>query len=213
MTIHICEQGSEEWHALRRGKVTASRIVDVCARTKTGWGASRKNYKAELVLERLTGKTAPFFTSQAMKEGQEKEPIARSEYELKRRCDVRQIGFVDHPIIPMAGASADGFVGEDGLVEIKCPIAATHLEYLEAGTVPSEYVKQIDWNFACNPGRVWCDFVSFHPDFPEAMQLFVVRTLRDAKRIAEAESIVRDFEHEVDIETRVLRKKYLKVAA
>jgi YqaJ-like recombinase protein len=214
MTIHIVPQGSPEWRALRLGKVTASRIPDVFAKQKSGgWGASRANYKAELLLERLTRKPFDRFQSQDMNIGKLREPDARTEYELRFRCDVKQIGFVDHPTIQMAGASADGFVNEDGLVEFKCPKPATHLAYLRSGEVPSEYEPQIAWNFACNPARTWCDFNSYNPDFPPQMQLFTKRILRNEKRIAELERGVREFLREVELLTETMRQAYLGKAA
>jgi hypothetical protein len=211
MAIHYVDQGSPEWHELRRGKVTASRITDVCAKIKSGeWGASRRNYKAELILERLTGRVADGFQSQDMINGQLREPDARVEYELRHRCEVEQVGFVDHPRIEMAGASVDGFVGADGFVELKCPKAATHLEYLRGNMVPSEYVPQIMWNFACNPDRQWCDFNSYHPDFPEQMMLFTKRIERDNRRIAETEDIVTAFLKEIAAEVEELRTRYIE---
>jgi hypothetical protein len=214
MTVHLVQQGSEAWKQLRAGKVTASRVSDVCAKIKSGaWGASRANYLAELVLERLTGRPVEGFVSQDMITGTLREPDARAEYELRHRCDVVQIGFVDHPSIPMSGASADGFVGDIGLVEFKAPKPATHLSYLRSGTVPSEYIPQIMWNFACNPEREWCDFTSFNPEFPEEMVLFTKRIERDNARISEFESIVSDFLAEVEHEVAALKTAYLKRAA
>src|ERR1035437_8705616 len=158
MTIPCVEQGSAEWKALRSGKVTASRVSDVIAKIKSGgYSASRANYMAELVLERLTGKPIEGFITQDMLTGTAREPDARAEYELRQRCVVEQIGFVDHPTIPMTGASADGFVDDDGLVEFKCPKPATHLATLRGGSIPGEYQTQIMWNLACNPTRKWCD--------------------------------------------------------
>lgn len=210
MTVHHVEQGSDQWRQLRLGKATASRIADVCRKLKSGgYSADRQNYKAELILERLTGTWTEGFVSQDMITGMLREPDARAEYELRKRCEVQQIGFVDHPIIPMSGASADGFVCDDGLVEFKSPKPATHLGYLRAGAVPSEYLHQITWNFACNPGRRWLDFCSYNPDFPEPMVLFVVRTFRDEARIAEAEAAVRAFLAEVETEVAELRATYI----
>jgi YqaJ-like viral recombinase domain len=215
VTIHHVEQGSPAWHALRCGKVTASRISDVCAKDRSGrgWGKTRANYMAELILERMTGKPYQGFHSRDMEGGNLFEPDGRAEYELRYRCEVQQIGFVDHPFIPMAGASADGFVGERGLIELKCPKPNTHLEYLRKGVVPSEYIPQINWNFACNPTRMWCDFVSYNPDFPAQMQLFKARIEPDITRIAEIEQIVREFLSEIDSEVSKLCKTYLKKAA
>lgn len=211
MTIHLVEQGSEAWHQLRLGKVTASRVASVCRKLKSGgYSADRANYKAQLILERLTGRATESFMTKAMEDGQLREPDARAEYELRKRCDVDLVGFVDHPTIPMSGASADGFVGDDGMIEIKCPIPATHLEYLQGGVVPSDYIAQIMWNFACNPTRKWCDFISYNPDFPAAMQLFVKRAQRDDRLIFEYETTVAAFLKELDADVADLRARYIE---
>ena len=215
MTVHHVLQGSPEWHALRVGKVTASRVSDVVATLKSGgWGASRANYLAELVLERLTGRAVEGFVSQDMITGTLREPDARAEYELRLRCEVEQIGFVDHPSIPMTGASADGFVGTDGMVEFKCPKPATHLSTLRSKTIPGDYLTQIMWNLACNPARKWCDYCSYNPEFPEAMILYRQRFMRDDSRIAALEKQVRAFLAELDTEVKALSVLYdRKVAA
>lgn len=182
-------QGSSEWHAIRSGKVTASRVADVIAKTKSGPAASRKNYLAELVLERLTGQKADGFTNSAMQWGIDTEPQARLAYEFHRNLDVVQVGFISHPSIADTGASPDGLVHDNGLVEIKCPLPATHMETLASGTVPSKYLTQMMWQMACT-GREWCDFVSFDPRFPAHMQFFVDRVKRD-------DDMIRDLETEV----------------
>ena len=201
------EQGTPEWHALRLGKVTASRVADVVAKTKTGWGASRANYAAELIAERLTGETADRFTNAAMRWGTEKEPDARAAYEFYMDVTVDQIAFVDHPSIAMTGASPDGLVGPDGLVEIKCPNTATHLETLLGQTVPAKYVTQIQWQMAC-AGREWCDFVSYDPRLPESMRLFWRRVERSDELIAELEKEVAAFLTEIDAKVAKLRAIY-----
>ena len=147
-TIEIV-QGSPEWFAARLGRVTASRVADVVARTKSGWGASRANYAAQLVAERLTKTVAETFTNAAMQHGTEQEPVARAAYEFYRDADVTEVGFVVHPRIAMSGASPDGLVGADGLVEIKCPNTATHIETLLGGAVPAKYLCQVQWQMAC----------------------------------------------------------------
>lgn len=185
-------QGSPEWHALRLGKVTASRVADVVAKTKTGWGASRANYMAELIAERLTGETAPSFANAAMQWGTEKEPDARSAYEFRTDTEIAQVAFVIHPQIADSGASPDGLIGADGMAEFKCPNTATHIETLLTGTVPGKYVTQMQWQMACT-GRKWCDFVSFDSRMPEAMRLFIQRVPRDDKTIASLEKDVSEF--------------------
>lgn len=189
-------QGSVEWHLARVGKVTASRVSDVVAKTKTGWGASRANYMAELIAERLTGVPADSYASPAMKWGNETEPQARAAYEFFRDCEVETVGFVDHPALKLSGASPDGYVGKDGLVEFKCPNTATHIETLLGSAVPSKYFLQMQWQLACT-GRKWCDFVSFDPRMPETMRLFVRRLDRDDTGIHELECSVAAFLEEI----------------
>ena len=200
-------QGSPEWFALRVGKVTASRVADVIAKTKTGWGASRANYMAELIAERLTGEPAEKYTNAAMAWGTEKEPDARAAYEFFRDAHVVEVAFIDHPVIGMTGASPDGFVGDHGLVEIKCPNTATHLDTLLSQSIPGRYVTQMLWQMACT-GRQWCDFVSYDPRLPEAMSLFVKRVERDDKEIADLEAKVAEFLGELDRKLAQLNDLY-----
>lgn len=201
------EQGSAEWFQQRLGKVTASRVSDVIAKTKTGWGASRGNYLAQLVAERLTGTVAESYSNAAMQWGTETEPQARLAYEFRTDATVEQIAFVQHPSIPMSGASPDGLVGTDGLVEIKAPQTNTHIETLRSGQIKSAYMTQMQWQMACTD-RQWCDFVSYDPRLPENMALFVKRVERDAERIADLEAEVRVFLAEVDEVVSELTAKY-----
>lgn len=208
-------QGSDEWFAQRAGKVTASRVADVIAKTKTGWAASRANYAAQLVAERLTGNVEPTFTNAAMQWGTDKEPEAREAYEFHAGVFVDQVGMIDHPKIAMTGASPDGLVGDAGLVEIKCPNTATHIETLLSGKVPAKYVTQMAWQMACT-GRAWCDFVSFDPRMPEHMRLFVQRVDRDDTLIATLEAEVSAFLTEVSETVTSLTRAYpaeMQVAA
>lgn len=200
-------QGSPEWHQVRLGKVTASRVADVVAKTKSGYGASRANYMAQLIAERLTGSPTEGFTNAAMQWGTEKEPDARAAYEFLTDADVTQVSFVDHPNISMTGASPDGLVLEHGLVEIKCPNTATHIETLLTGAVPTKYATQMFWQMACT-GRQWCDFVSYDPRLPASMSLFVKRLVRDEERIKELESEVGAFLNELDNKVSELRRLY-----
>ena len=198
-------QQTPEWFAARLGKVTASRIADVMATIKSGEAAARTNYRAELVAERLSGKSDDGFTSAAMERGTELEPFARAAYEAKRLVLVDQTDFVDHPSIPMAGASPDGLVSDLGLVEIKCPNTSTHIGYLTAGTAPAKYQPQMLWQMACT-GAEWCDFVSYDPRLPGNLSLFVVKFERDDERIAKMETEVRRFLEEVEESVERLRK-------
>lgn len=201
------EQGSAEWLAVRLGKVTASRVADVIAATKSGPAASRANYMAELLCERLTGESQPFFTNAAMAWGTEKEPEARDAYAFRHDADVSEIAFVEHPTIAMAGASPDGLVGDDGLVEIKCPQTATHLATLASGKPAGKYVTQMQWQMACT-GRQWCDFASYDPRLPEHLRLFVVRIPRDPEAIAAMETAVVAFLADLDATITDLNARY-----
>lgn len=202
-------QRTNEWFSARLGKVTASRIADVCARTKSGWGAGRKNYMAELVAERLTGARSEGFTNAAMQWGTDMEPEARIAYEFYRDASVAETGFVPHPSIADTGASPDGLVGDDGLVEIKAPNTATHLETLLGGELPQKYFFQIQWQLACT-GRQWCDFCSFDPRLPESMRLFVRRIPRDDTCIRNLEKEVQQFLSELREIVSELRKRFLE---
>lgn len=200
------EQGSPEWFAARAGKVTASRVNDVLAKIKTGESASRKNYKADLVVERLTGAKTEGFTNAAMQWGVDTEPQARAAYEVRTGNFVEQVAFVDHSNISNFGCSPDGLVGKDGLIEIKCPNTATHLEYIEADAPPKNYYTQMQAQMACT-GRQWCDFVSFDPRLPDGLQLLIVRVNRDDKFIELMEEEIRMFLNEVDEKVAFLTEK------
>lgn len=206
-----CPQNSPEWFAERLGKVTASRVADVVAKTKSGYSASRANYMAQLVAERLTGNTQESFSNAAMQWGTATEPEARSAYVFHADCDVVEIGFAPHPTIAMSGASPDGLIGNDGMCEIKCPNTSTHIETLLGGKVPEKYLTQMQWQMACT-GRKWCDFVSYDPRMPERMRLFIQRVNRDDKRIDELESEVVGFLAELDEQVKALTRKYPEAA-
>jgi len=192
----MIEQGTPEWHQLRLGKVTASRVSDVMAKIKTGESASRKNYRAELVVQRLTGLPSESFTNAAMEWGTATEPMARIAYEIAKDVLVEQVGFIEHPTIAMFGCSPDG-LAHDGMIEIKCPNSATHIEYLTDNKAPAKYINQMQCQMAVT-GRKWCDFVSFDPRLPEDLQLFVVRVPRDDKYIGTMEVEVVEFLTEVE---------------
>lgn len=190
------DQRTPEWYAARLGKATASRIADIVAKTKTGYGATRENYKMELALERITKAQAPSFTNAAMQWGIDTEPAARSAYETTTGNFVTEVGMIDHPTIAMSGASPDGYVGDDGLIEIKCPESKQHLKNLSTRKPDTKYIYQMQWQMACT-GRKWCDFVSYDPRFPDHLQLLIVRVQRDEALIAEVEKEVVLFLDEV----------------
>jgi putative phage-type endonuclease len=189
-------QRTDAWYQARLAKVTASRVADVIAKTKSGYSASRENYMADLIVERLTGQKASSFSNAHMEWGTEQEPHARAAYSAVTGELVEEVGFIDHPRIANAGASPDGLVG-DGLVEIKCPATATHLDTLLAGTVPSKYIAQMQWQMACTE-RKWCDFVSFDPRLPDHLRLFVKRVQRDDEYIKMLEGEVTLFLSELE---------------
>ena len=198
-------QGSDEWKMARLGKVGASQIADLMAKTKTGWGASRSNLMAAKLAERLTGTLADSFTNAAMEWGTATEAEARNAYSFYASADVEQVGFVDHPVIAMTGASPDGLIGGAGLVEIKCPNTATHIDTLLYDKVPSKYILQMQWQMACTD-RLWCDFVSYDPRMPEALRMWQRRVGRDTAKIEEISAAVVEFLAELDQKEAALRK-------
>lgn len=191
------EQGSPEWFKARLGKVTASRVADVIAKTKSGYSTSRAKYMAQLLIERITGEPTESYTNPAMERGIEQEQFARAAYEATANVLVDECGSFDHPSIPMCSASPDGLVDKDGQVEIKNPMSHTHLETLITKKVPGDYVTQMQWQMACT-GRKWCDFVSYDSRMPEHLRLFVRRVERDDELIAELEKEVIKFLAELE---------------
>lgn len=201
------QQRSEEWYQIRLGKVTASKISDIVAKTKTGtYAASREKYKAQLICERLTGRKAESFTNAAMQRGVDLEPIARQMYELETGFDVHEIAFAPHPKISHSGASPDGLVGDDGLIEIKCPETHTHIDFLRKKQPKHEYLLQMQWQMACT-GRKWCDFVSYDDRLPEHLAYHTVRIERNDDLIAKLETEVIKFLAEIDDDIAELERE------
>lgn len=192
-------QGSAAWLQARVGLVTASRMSDVMATPKRGTTelACKRDYRMELLCERLTGRAAEHYVSREMDFGSEQEPFARAAYEVVQDVLVDEVGLVLHPIMDFSAASPDGLVGDDGAIEIKAPKTATHLNWRLADVVPEEHIDQCMWVMACC-GRQWIDFVSFDPRLPQGLRFFVKRLERDEKRIAEMEYAVMEFNAEVD---------------
>jgi putative phage-type endonuclease len=201
------EQGTTEWFAARCGKVTASRVADIIAKTKSGPSASRENYLAQIVCERMTGKPAESYSNAAMAWGTEQETYARAAYELAKDVLVQEVGFVVHPLIEDAGASPDGLVGDFGLVEIKCPNTATHIQTLLDQKVPEKYNTQMQWQMASTM-RQWCDFVSFDPRMAEGLQIFIKRVEFDPIYVAQLEKEVINFL--MDVEDKITQLNKLK---
>jgi putative phage-type endonuclease len=202
-------QRSEEWFAARVGVLTASRVDDAVRRTKTGYTAKRDDYKAQLVAERLTGisQSADLSKVQAVQWGVETESQACAAYEFFNDVEVEQVGIVMHPTIAMCGASPDGFVGDGGIIEIKCPNTSTHISYLKAGVVPQKYINQMLWQLACT-GRKWADFISFDPRLDQANQLLIVRFVPDEGEISSLEQDAKLFLFEVDADVEWLRNRH-----
>lgn len=200
------EQRTDDWYAARLGKVTASSLYKVLAKTKTGYGADRGNYMTQLVLERVTNSKADSYMNASMQWGVDQEPFARAAYEAATGVMVDEIGFVPHPTIEMAGASPDGLVGADGMVEIKCPDSKTALEcWLSENPVEGKYFAQMQWQMRC-ADRAWCDYVVFDPRMPLKAQLFVKRVERDDAWLETTEAEVIKFLAEVDAKVAALKK-------
>ena len=204
------EQRTPEWYAARCGKVTASKVHDIVARTKSGYTAGRKNYEAQLIAERLTGEVADSFSSPAMEWGMETEPQAILAYEFVTGLSVQPVGFVDHPDIEMSGASPDGLVGDMGMVEVKCPNTATHLATLLGSKIKAEYISQIRWQLCCTE-REWCDFVSFDPRLPAHLQLYRQRIFVEDEDVQDLEGEVKDFI--AALEDKIARLENVEAAA
>ena len=202
----MIEQGTPEWLELRRGKVTASRVADILAKTKTGASASRQNYLIELALQRTTKTIEPSYTNAAMEWGTAIEPQARVAYEVKTNNFVDQVPFIDHPTIQGFGCSPDGLVGKDGLLEIKCPNSATHWEYFKAKEPPKKYFIQMQAQMAVT-GAKWCDFVSFDSRMPERSQLLIVNVPRDPEFILYMEAEIKQFLSEVEAEVKLMENQ------
>lgn len=199
MPIVEVDQQTPEWLQMRCGMFTASRAADVITKLKKGdYRKSRQDYLWELVCERLTGRAEEHFVTPAMDWGTENEPWARAAYELAMDCEVEPGQFAIHPTIEYFGASPDGLVGDDGVIEIKCPNAGTHIGYLKAGVVPEEYKPQMLAQMACAE-RKWCDFISFDPRMPANLRFFCIRFERDEEKIAEIEAEAKKFLAEVAI--------------
>ena len=201
------QQQTEEWYQARIGRVTASRVADLMAKTKSGPSASRENYMAQLICERLTGARTEGFTSAAMMHGVDTEPQARMAYELMTGEAVVETGFTPHPTIAGFGASPDGLVGSDGLIEIKCPNSATHIETLLDGKVPSKYMIQMQVQMMCC-GREWCDFVSFDPRMPGDMNFWMQRVFADPVMQENIKAEVIKFLGDLDMKLQQLREKF-----
>jgi len=197
------EQGTDAWLQIRKGKVTASRVADVMAKTKTGVSASRGNYLIELALQRVTGVIEASYTNDAMQWGKDNEQTARTAFEVAHNVFVDQVAFVDHPTIKDFGCSPDGIIG-DSLLELKCPYqSAVHWSYFKDGC-PSKYYTQIQAQMSCTGAKsVW--FVSFDPRMPARSQLYIEEVLREEEFIKKMEDEVLKFLNEVEVEANLMK--------
>jgi len=198
----VTEQRSPEWFAQRLGKVTASSVHKVMAKTKTGYSADRENLQAQLVVERMTGQPAKSYSNASMEWGVEQESNARAAYEAHTGRLVQEVGFIPHPTIEMCGASPDGIVGE-GLIEIKCPETATMIDLQLNRKIPDKYLKQMQLQMRCTE-KNWCDFVVYDPRMPERLQLLIIRVERDDRLVGEMEAEIVKFLAEVDEKVKKL---------
>lgn len=193
----MTEQGTEEWHQERLGKVTASRIADVMAKGRgNAPSATRANYMAQLVAERLTGHPTETFTNTAMQHGTDTEPQARAQYTMRTGNIVQEVGFIPEPSGLPSGASPDGLVDDDGLVEIKCPNTATHIASLRGAPIDRKYTLQMHWQMICT-GREWCDFVSYDPRLPDDLAMKITRVPYDVELGEEIKAAVTQFLYEL----------------
>lgn len=174
-------QGTDEWFRARLGNVTPSRLIDIMPGPR-GYRASRNNYIAEKVCERLTGEIPESFTSKAMEWGTNTEPLARAAYEAHTGVMVTEVGYLPHPTIDHFGGSPDALVGDDGLIEIKCPNTATHIDTLINGTVKPDYMWQM-YGYMIITDRLWCDFVSYDPRMPDKHSLYISRFERNNENV------------------------------
>lgn len=203
--VHDCEQRSPEWHKLRLGRLCGSDAAKMLATNKDGKpAASRRNLRVQLALERITGRSiGSDYQSEAMRQGVEREVDAVGLYEALTGRVLWTTGFVECEYL-MAGCSPDGIVGGfDGIVEVKSPIPATHLDYLTTGQIPTDYLRQIQHNIWIT-GAAWCDWLSFNPDFPPHLQVKLVRVERDDVQMKAYEVLVRMFLKEVEREVEAV---------
>ena len=200
------EQRSEQWFAARCGSLGASQIADAISKSKDGkaFGSTSANLRAKLVVERLTGVQEDGFKTAAIQHGIDCEEAARLAYEAHTGAFVTEVGLYKHPTIEGTHASPDGLVGDDGLIEIKCPNSATHIDTLKTEKVPTKYLYQMQWQMRCTD-RQWCDYVSFDPRLLENLRLFVKRIPRDDALIAKLEAEVTQFLKGVDDDVAMLQ--------
>ena len=197
MIIHEMQQRSDEWYAVKCGKISASSVSDVLA---GGKGITRKKYMMRLLAENVSGIPQETYKNGAMEWGIETEPLAKRAYEDSNYVAVKEVGFVE--IDEFTGCSPDGMIGDDGLIEIKCPNTSTHLGYILENKMPSEYVLQVQMQlWVCD--RKWCDFVSYDPRVPKR-PLWSIRVERNEEKITEIKDGIKKFVAEMlDLKNKI----------
>ncbi|EJF82923.1 lambda exonuclease family protein [Candidatus Bartonella washoeensis] len=204
------EQRTAEWFQARLGKVTASNVYNVLNKTAKGLPTSKyEDYKMKLITERLTGEISQSYTTPAMQWGIEHEEDALKEYEFIYDTNVTRCGFVQHPKMEMAGASPDGLIGEDGLIEVKCPQSTSHLRFFMYDEIKPEYIAQMQFQMACT-GRKWCHFMSYNPQFvgrSTGLRMKIKRIFRDEKHIEEINKAVESFLAEIEQDMKQILTK------
>ena len=187
--IKDIEQGSPEWFALRYGWITASKFKDVKA---GGAGKTRKSYMYQLAAEAITGERIETYSNEYMEWGTATEPQARAMYELDSGNTVEEVSFIKLNEVDKIGCSPDGLIGDDGMIEIKCPKTTTQIETYLSGKMPSGHRAQVQGQLWVS-GRQWTDFVSFDPRIDGASSYFCVRVERDEEYIKELSRACHDF--------------------
>ncbi|WP_273782699.1 lambda exonuclease family protein [Bartonella sp. ML69XJBT] len=204
------QQRTAEWFQARLGKVTASNIYNILSKTAKGTPTSKyEDYKIKLMTERLTGEISQSYITPAMQWGIEHEEEALKEYAFIYDTQITQCGFIQHPTIQMAGASPDGLIDKDGLIEIKCPQSSNHLRFFMDNEIKPEYLAQMQFQMACT-GRKWCDFISYDPRFTGNSSLFrmkIKRIHRDDKQIEQINQAVESFLAEIEQEIQRISTK------
>ena len=208
VTIIDAPQRSPEWFAARVGRLTGSRAADMLATIKSGEAAARRDYRTQLVCERLTNMPQDDgFINPTMQRGIDLEPAAFAAYEARTGIIAQKTGFLSHTAL-MVGCSLDGHIGDFvGILEIKCPKSATHLRYLREGMVPSDYLPQITHNLWMT-GAQWADFLSYDDRFPPSLQTFLVRVYAKDLDLGAYEAKAMAFLSEVDADVAALKTTY-----
>ena len=206
----MIEQGTPEWFAVKAGKASASNASKI---TAGGKGITRSKYLYKLALERITGHYIHGYKGADMDRGNEMEAQVRQAYEERMFTPVKESPFIDHPHIPNAGASPDGLVGKDGLIEIKTREYHIQLEFVRTKKIGDAALKQMYFQLACCPERKWCDYVSYMAgdeemlkNMPEYLLMQIVRVERDDVKIKQLEAAFRQADAEVEALVDELRR-------